>query len=291
MNKRVLSFLAPGISFWVRSDSVRRWRIVLGVLAGATVIALLVTTKPWVAVTEIRGKTDTLDYVRIYGWIAGAINVVLLACLAILCPWWAKLRDLRPAAAVERSATPRWFWPLVIVAMATTFFYSLPRMTHGFWDDEELNVRTTLWGKFKPNKKTGEVEFVRFDWLETIYGYSKGPNTHTLFSYSFSRVRGSLEPRRQAKGFSVGRVAVSCAGTHFWRPGSRGFRMATTGFRNAGDRCGGSVAACSSPMEYSLCERSARIQLRHLYYSGAFRLLAKSDGHRLLALVERLCSR
>ena len=140
------------------------------------------TTKPWVAVTEIRGKTDTLDYVRIYGWIAGAINVVLLACLAILCPWWAKFRELRPHAAVERSATPRWFWPLVIVAMATTFFYSLPRMTHGFWDDEELNVRTTLWGKFKPNKKTGEVEFVRFGWLETVYGYSKGPKTHTLFS-------------------------------------------------------------------------------------------------------------
>ena len=100
MNKPVLSFLAPGISFWVRSDSVRRWRIVLGVLAGATVIALLVTTKPWVAVTEIRGKTDTLDYVRIYGWIAGAINVVLLACLAILCPWWANHETSPPL--------PRW---------------------------------------------------------------------------------------------------------------------------------------------------------------------------------------
>ena len=78
----------------------------MGVLAGATAIALLVTTKPWVAVTEIRGKTDTLDYVRIYGWIAGAINVVLLACLAILCPWWAKLRDLRPHAAARWNDLP-----------------------------------------------------------------------------------------------------------------------------------------------------------------------------------------
>jgi hypothetical protein len=188
MNNPILSFLAPGIGFWVRSDSVRRWRIVLGVMAGAIAIALIVATKPWVAVTEIRGKTDTLDYVRIYGWIAGATNIVLLACLAILCPWWARGRDLtsNSPASLEGWATPRWFWPLVIAAMATTFFYSLPRMTHGFWDDEELNVRTTLWGKFKPNKKTGEVEFVRFEWLETIYGYSKGPNTHTLFSI-FSR--------------------------------------------------------------------------------------------------------
>ena len=205
MNKPVLSFLAPGISFWARSDSVRRWRIVLGVLAGAIAIALLVTTKPWVAVAEIRGKTDTLDYVRIYGWIAGAINVVLLACLATLCPWWAKLRDLTPhsAASVERSATPRWFWPLVIVAMATTFFYSLPRMTHGFWDDEELNVRTTLWGKFKPNKKTGATEFVRFDWLETVYGYSKGPNTHTLFSILSRACEEAWNLVAKPKGFPL----------------------------------------------------------------------------------------
>jgi hypothetical protein len=205
MSKPVLSFFAPGISFWGRSDSVRRWRIVLSVLAGATAIALLVTTKPWVALTEIRGKTDTLDYVRIYGWIAGAINVVLLACLAILCPWWARLRDLKPASAasVERSATPRWFWPLVIVAMATTFFYSLPRMADGFWDDEELNVRTTLWGKFKPNKKTSEVEFVRFDWLETVYGYSKGPNTHTLFAILSRACEEAWNLVAKPKGFPL----------------------------------------------------------------------------------------
>ena len=205
MSNPVLSFLAPGIGFWMRSDSVLRWRIVLGALVGAIAIALLVTTKPWVAVTEIRGKTDTLDYVRIYGWIAGAINVVLLTFLIILCPWWAKLRDLRPnsGASVEGSATPRWFWPLVIVAMATTFFYSLPRMTHGFWDDEELNVRTTLWGKFKPNKKTGEVEFVRFDWLETIYGYSKGPNTHTLFSILSRACEETWNLIAKPKGFPV----------------------------------------------------------------------------------------
>ena len=165
-------------------------------------------------VTEIRGKTDTLDYVRIYGWIAGAINVVLLACLAILCPWWAKPQDLTPAASVKRSATPRWFWPLVIVAMATTFLYSLPRMTHGFWDDEELNVRTTLWGKFNQTRKlarwnlSGSIGWKPFtDTARDLHPYA--------LQYSFASEEG-LEPRRQAKGVSVGRVAVSCAGTHFW---------------------------------------------------------------------------
>ena len=37
----------------------------------------------------------------------------------------------------------------------------------------------TLYGKFKFQKKTGEMEFKRFDWLETVYGYSRGPNSHT----------------------------------------------------------------------------------------------------------------
>jgi hypothetical protein len=191
MNKGTAFLIGPGIEFWQRCDQVRRWRIILGVLAGAIAIWLLVATKPWVAAAEIRGKTDTRDYVRIYGWIAGAINLVLLAGLAAICPWWAR-KQTKPSPSTAKepstlvsaqptSRTSRWFWPLVVAAMAATSLYSIPRMTHGFWDDEELNVRTTLWGKFKPNKKTGEIEFVRFDWLETIYGYSKGPNSHTLF--------------------------------------------------------------------------------------------------------------
>jgi hypothetical protein len=186
MNKSAASFVGTKIEFWRGGNPVRRWRIVLGVIAVTLAIWLLFATKPWVAAAEIRGKTDTIDYVRIYGWIAGAINVVLLATLAAICPWWAGGRSPNPvplpANQLPTPSTPRWFWPLVVVAMATTFFYSLPRMDHGFWDDEELNIRTTLWGKFKPNKKTDEIEFERFDWLETVYGYSKGPNTHTLFS-------------------------------------------------------------------------------------------------------------
>ena len=71
--KRVASSLMAGaIDFWRASDPVRRWRIILGLIAAAIAIWLLVATKPWVAVAQIRGKTDTRDYVRIYGWIAGA---------------------------------------------------------------------------------------------------------------------------------------------------------------------------------------------------------------------------
>ncbi len=187
----------------------------------AIVIAiwLLIAPKPWVTAAQIHGKMDTLDYVHIYGWIAAATNIVLLGVLAVVCPWWTRspqpstLNSSRDRVGTERdsqrqlstlnSQAPRWFWPLVVVPMVMTFFYSLPRMNHGFWDDEELNVRTTLYGKFKLNKKTGEMEFKRFDWLETVYGYSRGPNSHTLFSIASRACEDAWNSIVRPRGFPV----------------------------------------------------------------------------------------
>ena len=186
VNNLVVSFPRTAFYFWRRSHPTRRWRIALAGIASALGICLLIAPKPWVVAAQIHGKMDTLDYVQIYGWIAGAINIALLGMLAALCPWWTRrgyqLSTLNSQRSTLNFQTPRWFWPLVVIAMLMTVFYCLPRMNHGFWDDEELNVRTTLYGKFKRDKKTGEVEFKRFDWLETVYGYSRGPNSHTLFS-------------------------------------------------------------------------------------------------------------
>jgi hypothetical protein len=194
-----LSLLRKAVNFWEQSKPTLRWRMTLGVIAAGLAIWLLIAPKPWLAAIQFRGKMETADYVRVYGWIAGAINIALLGVLAAVCPWWAKPSQRSTLDAPHEqgrcpsnagthvqlstpsSSGPRWFWPLVIVAMAMTLCYSLPRMNHGFWDDEELNVRTTLYGRFKPNKKTGEIEFKRFNWLETVYGYSRGPNSHTLF--------------------------------------------------------------------------------------------------------------
>jgi len=209
MSSRASSTLRAASDFWRRSALTWRWRIVLGAVAVALVIWLLIAPKPWVAAAQIRGKMDTLDYVRIYGWIAGVLNLLLLGGLAAVCPWWTGARRAKSNSQLSTlnpqlsTPTPRWFWPLVVVAMAMTFFYSLPRMTHGFWDDEELNVRTTLYGRFKPNKKTGEIEFKRLDWLETVYGYSRGPNTHTLFSILSRACEDAWNAVVTPKGFPV----------------------------------------------------------------------------------------
>ena len=205
MNNLVVSLPRTAVHFWRQSHPTLRWRLVLGVAASAFAIWLLMAPKPWVVTSQIHGKMDTRDYVQIYGWIAGAINLVLLGMLATICPWWTgrrHLSTLNSQRSTLNSPTPRWFWPLVVVAMAITVLYSLPRMNHGFWDDEEFNVRTALYGKFKLNKKTGETEFKRFDWLETVYGYST-PNNHTLFSIASRLCEDAWNSLVSPRGFPL----------------------------------------------------------------------------------------
>ena len=205
MNNLSVSFPRKVVDFLRRGGPILRWRLALGLIAAVIAVWLLIAQKPWVVAAQIRGKMDALDYVQIYGWTAGAINIALLAMLAIICPWWAgnsSLPTRNSQIPTLRCQTPRWFWPLVAVSMVLTFLYSLPRMNHGFWDDEELNVRTTLYGKFKRDKKTGEVEFKRFNWLETFYGYST-PNNHTLFSVASRACEEAWNSIAKPRGFPV----------------------------------------------------------------------------------------
>jgi hypothetical protein len=58
-------------------------------------------------------------------------------------------------------------------------------------------------GRFKSDKKTGEIEFKRFDWLETVYGYSKGPNSHTLFSILSRACEDAWNTVATPKGFPL----------------------------------------------------------------------------------------
>ena len=84
VNNLVVSFPRTAVYFWRRSHPTRRWRIALGAIASALGICLLIAPKPWVVAAQIHGKMDTLDYVQIYGWIAGAINIALLGMLAAI---------------------------------------------------------------------------------------------------------------------------------------------------------------------------------------------------------------
>ncbi len=164
---------------WKELSPSGRWRWVLGALAMGMLIWLVAADKPWDINPGPRVKLRHL--VGIYTWWGGAFAFVVMGVLVGLCPWWsAPLRD-EPRTPVSELRTPKWFWPLVMVAMILTAGFSFPRLGFGLWDDEELCARDSLVGRFRVDEKSGEPRFVRLKWEETIFGYET-PNNHVLHS-------------------------------------------------------------------------------------------------------------
>ena len=95
------------------------WTILLCGLGAAGIgIFLLASKKPWNVDLKPGAALRIHDFVVIYEWWAAAINLLLLVLLALSARWW--LRPSHPSAAawLPEQTTPRWFWPLVIAAMA-----------------------------------------------------------------------------------------------------------------------------------------------------------------------------
>lgn len=141
--------------------------------AGLVVAAILLldAKKPWTLLAEIGEPAKISHFVAIYGWWAGAANAILLALLGITAPFW-----LKPLPAVDdRSSTPRWFWPLVLAAMALTAFWGLQRISHSLWDDEENTLRRAILGEYRRDKG-GEPKFRETSWETALWNYKKPTN-------------------------------------------------------------------------------------------------------------------
>ena len=67
------------------------------ILVGCAVVALLVAPKPW----ENSSLAEVKDYVRVYSWWAGALNLVPLVLLAVTAQWW--MRPLPGAIRAESA--------------------------------------------------------------------------------------------------------------------------------------------------------------------------------------------
>lgn len=175
------------LSLWWGACSARcRWRVILGVFALGLVIWLLGADKPW----ELPHTLKLRHLVASMTWWGGAFGGVVLLGLMALVPWWEGKWDGQEEGGIR--ATPRWFWPLVIVAMVLTACFAWPRLGFSFWDDEELCARDTLVGRFRMDEESGKPRFVPRSWQETVFGY-KTPNNHVLHSI-FSRLLGSFAP-------------------------------------------------------------------------------------------------
>jgi len=138
-------------------------------------VALLLAPKPWQnpQLDEIR------DYVRVYSWWAGLINLVPLTILALTIRWWA--RPL-PVSISGKSPLklPRGFLLCVGGAMAACAILGFPRLGQSLWEDEEYSVRRCIVGGHRVNAD-GSVEAKYFPWRNTLWNYSSTAN-HVLQS-------------------------------------------------------------------------------------------------------------
>ncbi|MEX1119332.1 MAG: glycosyltransferase family 39 protein [Terrimicrobiaceae bacterium] len=153
-------------------DLVTRVRAVLGVIALLFLAYLLFSDKPWSVVVPEGRTMKVAQFVTIYGWAAAAINLVLTLVLAATSPLWLNPKPTAPRTF--RVTPPRWFWPLVLIAMALGAWSGFPRLEQGLWHDEGYPLRRAILGEYRTNPD-GSLKLKETKWLDAFFFYSK-PN-------------------------------------------------------------------------------------------------------------------
>jgi hypothetical protein len=167
--------------------SERNWsafvlRCVLLTLVAGIAIVLLMAPKPWQHLPLAKFE----DYVRVYSWWAGLINLVPLAFLALTTRWW--MRAL-PAFIPKESAPqlPRGFLPCLAGAMVACALLGFPRLGQSLWEDEVYSVRRCILGEYRV-KDDGTVELKKLPWKNTLWKYT---TTNHIFQSILARLSHS----------------------------------------------------------------------------------------------------
>ncbi len=117
--------------------------------------------------------------------LAAWIDLALLILLAALAPLWT--RAFSDSSFVIRHSSfplsfPRWFWPLVLIAIALGTAARLPLASKSLWWDETWVIRQCSHGSWKPDKKDAEaMQFTSTTWKRCAFYYQK-PTNHVPMS-------------------------------------------------------------------------------------------------------------
>jgi len=159
--------------------SVSIIRAALFGLIALIVLLLVLAPKP----SETREFRSIDDFVRVYAWLAGLLNIIPLALLALTAKWW-----MRPCALEAPNASPprvRFFLPLVVGAMIVSAGVGAFRLGASVWDDEDYSVRKIVLGTYR-EKGDGQFKLREVDWVRTLWFYEK-PTNH-IFQSVLSRL-------------------------------------------------------------------------------------------------------
>lgn len=183
----------PGMIFawggWIRRLSpTGRWRLAFALAALVLGLFVVFGAKPWDIAARAGLALKFKDIVRMYSWWAALINLGGVLLLFGICPWWTG--SVRRAEMGDRSSNirhqtsnirrPRWFWPLVAVAMLITAGSASLRLNHSLWDDEEYALRRGVLGAYE-RKGDNPPKLDRLTWQETFFAYKK-PTNHVFYS-------------------------------------------------------------------------------------------------------------
>ncbi len=179
------------MSFVRPKTSAGWWRLFLASAAAAFGLVIILLPPPWRVFAEAGAKMRVVDYVVAYSWIAAALNIAMLGILAAVCPWWANAPAPESTpSAVWRSATPRWFWPVVLAAVLVCGLLTSPRLTQSLWDDEEASLLHSVLGPYVRRAPQGQVQLKEVPWRNTLFGYET-PNNHILYN-ALARISNSV---------------------------------------------------------------------------------------------------
>ncbi len=133
-------------------------------LVAGIAIVLVIAPKPWQHAPLSRFE----DYVRVYSWWAGLVNLIILALMAFTTRWW-----MRPLPSISRKSPPlpRGFLPCLVGAMTACALLGLPRLGQSLWEDEVYSVRRWILGEYRV-KDDGTVELKKLSWSRTLWNYT-----------------------------------------------------------------------------------------------------------------------
>jgi len=164
----------------MRSRNLKPWHMVtagLAFLALGMVLALILAPKPW---NLDKDQISSLTfYVRTFSWWAAAINLIPILGLAATARWWANpASNVSAPTWLARASSPRWFWPLVVLAMTVVGIQGLLRINQSLWDDEDTSVRLFIHGELR-KQDDGSLTWKTPKWRDTLFNY-RIPNNHHL---------------------------------------------------------------------------------------------------------------
>ncbi|MGA7214570.1 MAG: glycosyltransferase family 39 protein [Terrimicrobiaceae bacterium] len=211
------------------------WTILLCGLGAAGIgIFLLASKKPWNVDLKPGAALRIHDFVVIYEWWAAAINLLLLVLLALSARWW--LRPSHPSAAawLPEQTTPRWFWPLVIAAMALTALWGVQRISQSLWDDEDSSLHRAVLGQYRRDQ-SGELKLRKTTWEIALWNYWK-PANHQLQSVLSKACLDCWQAVAQPVGlqFSEPVVRLPCLLAGIFSVGALALLLKRLGFSSAG---------------------------------------------------------